>query len=963
MVRNNNSAEFRLIYSLGEHPYLGFLIEPHIVYLNKNGTLSLSYRRIFSHTIEGFNSVIDETDKAIIALLDEVEQSNIIKKYHKKHIRPVTYFSEVYDDELHEVIRPKIEEKLIKALGLLKDKPLYRMSKDGYPADSRIEIATEATSILFHFRRDEKETRYFPTLKYKGERLEFMYKNAEVIINEQAWLLLGGTLYYFDEELEGKKLTPFLNKRFISVQRNTEKRYFESFVKGLIEKHHVYAQGFQIKTHRENATPILSIRSDGEKLYGIKLNFKYGEYTFGVRTNDETGISVYVEHLDEEDMYIFHRIRRSTQWEQNKEKFLQTIGLSRSSNLFSDFNLSDQEDTKFINFLDWLNSHHETLAKEGFVIDQIDSKKKYVIGKTSLEMSFDEQHDWFDVKAYAQFGEFKVAFVELREYILNEVREYMLPNGYIAIIPEPWFAKYKNVFQFSLQKNNLKLSKRHIGLINEVTELNETVLERKLEKLLSFEEIPNLPIPKGFKGELRSYQQAGYNWFMFLQEYNFGGCLADDMGLGKTVQTLALLQHEKEKEELNQTITSLLILPTSLIYNWYNEAKRFTPKLKILLHTGYNREKDTNSFVNYDLVITTYGVVRSDQEFLKECYFNYIILDESQNIKNHTSKSFQAIMKLKSRYKLALSGTPVENSVSDLWSQMHFLNPGLLGSHSFFQKEFVQPIEKKKDENKAARLQAIVKPFIMRRTKDQVASELPPKTEQVIYCQQTEEQQYIYESTKSKYRNAFFEGELMQDGAASQIAVLQGLTQLRLMANHPVLADQDFEGTSGKFEAACGMLEAVIAEKSKALVFSQFVRHLQLFRNYLDKRKIPYAYLDGTTTDRMTQVELFKKNEDVQVFLISIKAGGVGLNLTEAEYVFILDPWWNPAVEQQAVDRTHRIGQTKNVFIYKFISKDTVEEKILFLQERKKSLASSLITTEESFMKSLTKEELRDILN
>lgn len=963
MIRNNDSSEFKLIYSLGEHPYLGFLIEPHIVYLNSNGTLSLSYRRIFSHTTEGFDSVIDEVDKSIIALLDEVEQSNIIKKYHKKHIRPVTYFAEVYDAELHQVIRPKIEAKLLIALDLLIGKPLYTMSKDGYPADSPIEIASEATSVLFHFRRNEEETRYFPTLKYKGERMEFMYKDAQVIINEQAWLLLEGRLYYFDEGLEGKKLTPFLNKRFISVSRSTEKRYFETFVKGLIEKHHVYAQGFQIKTHKENATPILSIRSDGEKVHGVKLSFRYGEYTFGVGGSNDAKISVYVEHLAMEDDYIFHRIRRSTQWEQNKEKFLEKIGLVRSSNLFSDFKLLDQQDTNFINLFDWLNSHHETLTKEGFVIDQVDSKKKYLIGKTSLEMSFEEENDWFDIKAFAQFGDFKIQFTELREYILNEIREYTLPNGHIAIIPEPWFAKYKNVFQFSLQKHSLKLSKRHIGLINEVTEHTETVLERKLEKLLNFEEIPDVPVAKGFKGELRPYQQAGYNWFLFLQEYNFGGCLADDMGLGKTVQTLALLQHEKEKKVSDQTIASLLILPTSLIYNWHKEAERFTPELKVLLHTGYNRAKVIDGFADYDLVITTYGVVRSDQELLEGYYFNYIILDESQNIKNPSSKSFQAIKKLKSRYKLALSGTPIENTVADLWSQMHFLNPGLLGSHSFFQKEFVQAIEKRKDEDKAERLQAIVKPFIMRRTKDQVATELPPKTEQIVYCQQTEEQQYIYESTKSKYRNALFEGELMQDGSASQIAVLQGLTQLRLMANHPVMANEDFEGNSGKFEAACDMLEAVIAEKSKALVFSQFVRHLKLFKDYLDKRKIPYAYLDGTTTDRMAQVDRFKENEDVQVFLISIKAGGVGLNLTEAEYVFILDPWWNPAVEQQAVDRTHRIGQTKNVFIYKFISKDTVEEKILSLQERKKSLASSLITTEESFIKSLTKEELRDILN
>src|SRR5690606_16148588 len=533
----------------------------------------------------------------------------------------------------------------------------------------------------------------------------------------------------------------------------------------------------------------------------------------------------------------------------------------------------------------------------------------------------------------------------------------------IAIIPEEWFAQYEHLFHFSLRKNSLQLHKVHIGVLHEISEHTALTMSRKLARLSDFESMESADAPLHFNGQLRPYQQAGYNWFHFLQKYQFGGVLADDMGLGKTVQTLAMLQRQKEVlQHTDQTKTSLLIVPTSLVYNWQSEARKFAPKLRLLFHTGYNRGKDAYAFAQADLVITTYGVLRSDVELLNSFYFNYIILDESQQIKNPGSKTFKAAKLLKSRHKLALSGTPIENSVSDIWSQMHFTNPGLLGSYAFFQKEFVQGIEKKKDDALAQRLQTLIKPFVLRRTKNQVATELPPKTEQVIYCQMSETQHEIYERTKSEYRNALLDNQLLPTPAGGQIALLQGLTQLRQLANHPQMVDGQYRDGSGKFDTVIDMLQAVVAEGNKVLLFSQFVKHLELFKAYFEQNDIPYAYLDGATKDRAEAVRYFKENEQVKVFLISIKAGGIGLNLTEADYVFILDPWWNPAVEQQAIDRSHRIGQQRNVFIYKFISKDTVEEKIVALQNRKKHIANALITTEESFVKSLSQEDLRELL-
>lgn len=955
MIQVGNNLTFKLVYSLGLHPYLGYLIEPHIVYLNPNGSYSLSYKRIFTNTIGDFAPALDATDYQLIALLDQIEQTNIIKSYTKKATRPLDFFSKSFDAKTFEFIRPRIEKKLIEVLKKIGSKPLFLMSKDGYPADQEIKIADQPTSILFHFRRNNIETRYFPTLKHEGNRLEFMFKDAQIVVNDEAWLLLENTLYHFNQDIDGKKLSPFLNKRYIAVSRETENKYFNTFVASLIERYNVYAEGFEIKTHKEQATPILKLYYASQDNATLELCFQYDKYE--LLAGSTTPVTVRVEHNELTDEYTFHRIRRSTLWETNKISFLNSLGLHRDESIPNTF-VSKQHDQSVIS---WLATNQNILLENNFVIKQSEGTTRIFLGQTSLEINIEEGNDWFDIHAVARFGEYEIPFLDLRDHILKKIHEFTLPNGEITFIPEEWFAKYAHLFLFNIKKGSLQISKTHIGLVHEISEHAEVTFHRKLENLLSFESIEEAPLPINFHGELRPYQKAGYNWFYFLQKYKFGGCLADDMGLGKTVQTLALLQQQREMLISTDTgRVSLLILPTSLLYNWQREAEKFAPELRLHVHTGSNRLRDPIGFSQFDLIITTYGIARSDEDMLKKFFFNYIILDESQHIKNPTSKSFKAIKSLSSRNKLVLSGTPIENSVADIWSQMHFANPGLLGSYSFFQKEFVIPIEKKKDEAKAARLQAIIKPFVLRRTKDQVATELPEKTEQTLFCEMTEEQASYYENTKSEYRNALLDNALTRKG--NQILLLQGLTKLRQIANHPKMIGNQEMLSSGKFDAVNEMLDSIIAEKHKVLIFSQFVKHLQLFKDHFDKANIKYAYLDGSTRDRAAAVNTFKESEDTQVFLISIKAGGVGLNLTEADYVFILDPWWNPAVEQQAIDRSHRIGQTKNVFIYKFISTDTVEEKILALQNRKKALSSALITTEESFIKSLSTDDIQELL-
>ena len=963
MLRVDSSKPCQLIYAIARHEYLSFVIEPHIVQLNPNGEFSLTHQRLFSNTAKEFINCIDELDLKLIKILEEIEQGNIIKKFYKKPIRPFEFFTKIFNEQLFDTIRPKMEKRMSEVLNLLGDKPIYLMSKEGYPAERKLQIATEPASVLFHFRRDDVEIRYFPTIKYQGMRIEFMFKGAEIICNHPAWMLLEDTLYYFDKEIEGKKLLPFLNKRYIAIPRSSEKSYFEKFVIPLIEKHSVYAEGFVINTEKYEATPILKpIYIEGGTSQ-MQLNFKYSGYIFPY--GDGRHVSVRMDLNG--DVPVFHRIKRSLTWEKNKLAQLEELGLKTVSTLFQNLEVavSDEDADHSFSIFEWLNHHHDELAEQGFVIEQPEGQKRYVFGSTRIDLEVKENNDWFDIYAVVYFGKYRIPFIQLKNHILNHKKEFTLPSGEIAVIPEKWFSQYGNLLHFSEGGNELKLRRHHIGLVNDLAEgeLADVTMSRKLQKLTDFETLEEIPLPQCFKGNLRPYQKAGYNWFHFLKNYHFGGCLADDMGLGKTIQTLAILQkHKEDTEAEGSKSTSLIIMPTSLIYNWLNEAKKFTPKLRLMVHTGTMRYKSPEVFSNYDVIITTYGISRIDTELLTSFFFDYVILDESQNIKNPGSKSYQSVRQLKSRFKLILSGTPVENSVNDLWTQMSFINPGLLGTQQYFQNEFVTPIEKKKDEDKARKLQALIKPFVLRRTKEQVATELPPKTETLLYCNMSEEQSAVYEKVKSEYRNELLKS--LEDGtyAKTQIQVLQGLIKLRQIANHPSMIDSEYEGDSGKFENVVHTLANVLDGGHKVLIFSQFVKQLTIYREYFDQEKIPYAYLDGSTQNRGDIVKHFQEDQKTRVFLISIKAGGVGLNLTEADYVFILDPWWNPAVEQQAIDRTHRIGQTKNVFIYKFITKDSVEEKILALQQRKLSLSRALITTEESFIKSLTADDIKEIL-
>ncbi|MBK6265708.1 DEAD/DEAH box helicase [Marivirga sp. S37H4] len=966
---------FQIIYSLFEHEFLGYIFESFVVQKNSRGELTFAHQNISAKNAREFSKGLDETDYELIELMDTIQQDAIVRKFYKTKLKTSDFFDKVYHPEkgntlLQEEIERYLERKRVQILEKISDKMLFEMGNDGEPAWRQIHIQKEKATILFHFVKNENNTHYFPTIKHNGEKVDFQYKGAYLICNKPAYMVVNQKLYSFAKNPDGKKLKPFLNKYFIAIPEKVEEQYFKKFVAPLVASFDVFAKGFKIKTIREEPNPQLKIselatssvnldlfeekqtKNEEEGKLLMELRFQYGQHNFPLGSGE--AVSVKVEKQDGE--FVFKRLVRNIV----KEKSLRDAMVERGLNILKG-KVTQPKSKAF----SWISKNTDWLHENGITIEQDKeiTSKQYFLGRSSISIDISEGIDWFDINATIMFGDYEISFKELRQHISNKQTEFKLPNNQYAVIPSHWFDDYSELFSFMEKDNegNMKIRKHHLALVQDLenSDLASVQMDRKLAKLRDFMQIDDHPLPVDFIGELRPYQKAGFNWLQFLNQYNFGGCLADDMGLGKTVQTLAMLQSEKEEGRLN---ANLLIMPTSLIYNWMNEAQKFTPNLKIFIYTGTNRIKDAKQFEEYDLVLTSYGITRLDIAILSEYYFNYIILDESQAIKNPDSNIAKAVKKLKSRRRLVLTGTPVENSTMDLWSQMSFVNPGLLGNKKFFKDEFVLPIEKKQDEQKSQKLASLIKPFILRRHKSQVATELPDKIENVHYSTMTTMQEDKYEEVKSFYRDKILE-HIEQNGIRkSQMILLQGLTQLRQIANHPKMVDKEYMGDSGKMEDVTHMLKSIISEGHKVLVFSQFVKHLAFMKDYLEKSNIRFAYLDGSTKDREKQVRLFQDNKEISVFLISLKAGGLGLNLTAADYVFLLDPWWNPAVEQQAVDRAHRIGQKQQVFTYKFITKNTVEEKILALQERKVNLARDLISTEESFMKNLSQDDIQSIL-
>ena len=609
----------------------------------------------------------------------------------------------------------------------------------------------------------------------------------------------------------------------------------------------------------------------------------------------------------------------------------------------------------------------DALSLKGWVIEADGARLRQA---SNFSFNVTSGVDWFDLEANVDYDGTQLGLPTLLDALQSGKKTVRLDDGSEGIIPADWLKRFASVVSLAeVNEGKVRFKNSQALLLDALLaehESNQASLDQKFtefrQKLQSFEGVSAATEPKSFQGELRPYQREGLGWLQFLTEFGFGGCLADDMGLGKTIQVLAFFEKLRNRRMAkSKRQPSIAVVPKSLVFNWIEEAKKFTPKLKILNYTGLDRHASFNAVADHHLVLTTYGTLRNDIVKLKEVAFEYAVLDESQAIKNAESQAAKACRLLNAKHRLAMTGTPIENHLGELWSMFEFLNPGLLGR----SKAFGSLAKRATAENGAIPMLAkAVSPYILRRTKQEVLKDLPTKTEQTLYCDLSPKERKSYDELREYYRTSLQSTIAKKGLAKSKIHVLEALLRLRQAACHRALVDPNHKGlSSAKLDFLWEQLSEIIDEGHKALVFSQFTSLLAIVRRMLERKKVTYEYLDGKTSKRQQKVERFQSDDKCPVFLISLKAGGYGLNLTEADYVYILDPWWNPAVEAQAIDRTHRIGQTKNVFAYRLIARDTVEEKILKLQAGKRELADAIVSENSSLIRELTKDDLQLLLS
>ena len=970
------NIEFVIV--LTQHRFLGNIFLPYLI--QKEEKFYTTVKLVKPHDFKNSDYTFKPYEKELVELMDRYSDERLMKRFSRA-ANVTEFYARLETAKFQKHVMPHIEQCMWEMARILMLSPVRLLNKEAKYAnlydEDEIQVYPFFAKPVFYFERLDNETRYRLRILLEDKEVPLLNRNVAIITNSPAIVLNMNQLLVF-EKFEGKRLTPFFSKEYISVPHTMEEKYYSGFLRKTIRDFDVVAKGFQLEEGEVEKTAILKPEYNLQYEPCLVLHFRYGDEMFLPNTTRE----VAVQYKKKGDVVLFRKIMRNKEWENSVLENLQLLGLKEKSGFYLPVKGLPGEQNDGLYFLiNWLNRNREELQRAGIEIGQGSLEKKYFTGEQSLVVKTGSTGDWFDVYATVTFGPFSFPFVKLKNHILNDIREFELPNGEVAVIPEEWFARYKSLMPFArTREDKMQFGKHHYALLQNVFHADEHA------DLVKLKGIENVHLPEDLKAGLRNYQRTGFQWMYGLHVNGFGGCLADDMGLGKTLQTLVLLLKLKRQDstpkgasanskdgqldlfaisEQEQTIqkASLIVLPTSLVHNWEAEVLKFTPVLKVYRHVGQQRK--TNSDLEkaagyYDIILTTYGTVRNDVDALSQLKFFYLILDESQYVKNPLSKTYKAISKLQSEHRMALTGTPIENSLSDLWAQMNFLNKGLLGNFAFFQKYFMTPIEKHNSIDQQEKLQVLIRPFILRRTKDEVARDLPPLMEQVIMCEMDDEQQKTYETEKSIIRNSILTGMEQEGVKNTAMLVLQGLTRLRQLANHPKLL-ADVEATeSGKFEEIFRMLENVVAEKHKVLVFSSFVKHLELIKTRMEAENWRYSMLTGKTVNRGEVIQQFQNDDNNHIFLISLKAGGVGLNLTSADYVFIVDPWWNPASENQAISRAHRIGQNKHVFVYRFITKGSIEEKIQQLQTRKSSLAEKFINSNNP-LQEITKDEILNL--
>ncbi len=717
----------------------------------------------------------------------------------------------------------------------------------------------------------------------------------------------------------------------------------------------------------------VSEQDDQDKL-ALILHFSYEGRSLCAHTDESQSF----EPFEEEGSSIL--IHRDIPFEKETLESFKKQGFHRVS--------LDRFETGGESALDFVAETLPKLQQEGKVFGAESLQRFRVwgrLGKNEIRARVsDSGMDWLSLRLGFRLGEDEIPFEVVRRLVAQGQRYLKMPRGgYLQITSEEIKAFEEELSElgegikweggvpgqgwagFSGETSaeppaEFKLRKFHLPYLTGLVSLESENpgLIHAMDSLRKMDGIPAYVLPSSLKASLRPYQQQGYDWLRFLQECHFHPILADDMGLGKTVQALAFLQDCKTRLGSKP---NLILAPTSVVFNWVSETEKFTPELKTLVFTGSERKKLHSQIAESDLVLTNYATFRRDADFLAKLSWRSIVLDEAQYIKNYRSKTSALVKELQADQRLALTGTPLENRLSELWSIFDFLMPGFLGGFQHFRRRYQRPIEETQDAQALERLKKRIHPFVMRRQKEDVAPELPPKTEIDHYCEMLPEQRRVYQEILEASRKIVF-NEIEKKGLEkSQFSILTALLRLRQVCCHPGLLNVKAppRGDSGKMESFKELVTDILSEGHRVIIFSQFVEMLTLLRGWIESQGIAYEYLDGRTRRREEKIRRFQDNADIPLFLISLKAGGTGLNLSQADYVIHYDPWWNPAVQDQATDRVHRIGQTQHVFSYRLVTEDSVEEKILLLQERKRNLLEGVLTRDSAFGKKLSYEDLQ----
>jgi SNF2 family DNA or RNA helicase len=922
--------------------------------------------------LQSFGVIIENLDtntRKVLSLCEALKPEVIFKKFGKNSKSAKNIEDLFKDSKLQFGIQQFIKTNLDQFYTLVCEDNFPLSLNLGKEKDFRTSrINTTNTKLETNLQFDKHENGISYTLLLKDEATVFYPSDTAItlLLDEPGWLIAHHKLHLL-KGINTKKITPFLKKKTIEIPSKMVSEYFEKFIKDVAKKADIKATGFAVQLKDKIKSCSLElVHNIFKNTYSLNLLFEYDGFTFDNSNTKKTHSEIDTHNLEEIKVIQY---KRTVVAEASLENKLLEFGFIKTETGL--FGLSSKEEKQDpYTTIQWVIENQEILESSGFSVKdlKIDSKK-IDTHKMAIQFSNEIKSDWFDIKMIVICETFEFSFAEIVPNIKNRNRLFLLPNGNYFLIPIEWMTLYAPMAKLAkIQNGNIILLKSNFAVLDGILELKNSIhIKGEVEYQPS----------SLVKATLRPYQIEGVKWL--LEHYNngLGACLADDMGLGKTLQTLTTLVAVQEQLEFKKAediqldlfgneipvpkeyLKALIVLPSSLVFNWYNEARKFTPHFRRAQYIGNDRKLLYKKLEKYDLIFTSYAVVSRDISILEKYNFRYLILDESQYIKNKNSKIFKSISQIKASRKISLSGTPIENSLDDLWSQMQFINPNILGSYSFFAENYKLPIEKKQDESSLLELKNLISPFILRRTKEQVLKDLPELSEQIFYCDMEPEQETLYEEEKSKARNSL----LKTDGSGvDKINIINTLMRLRQLSNHPKMIDSKSEMDSGKYIAVTQYLETLVQSNQKTIVFSSFVSNLNFYKTWCKENKIDFCELTGETPlkEREFQVNRFQEQEKPLLFFISLKAGGVGLNITKASYVVFLDPWWNPFSEKQGIGRAHRIGQLNKVNVIRFITKNTVEEKIIRLQESKKLLVDSLL--DENYMSAEIEDNLDFIL-